>query len=356
MARAPRLIAGLTAAVLLGHWAALQWLASQWAEPLVLRPLAAPMFTRQVARAAPEVRAPAEQAVPPARKVPLARAVPDAFPAPAASMPAEQTKTQPIVEAEPPGAAASAPPPSLAQVLPSLAAPTATADLSAGTATATVTASHLDSWPADTRLTYRLGGHYRGPLTGDARVQWQREGGRYQVRVEIDIGFLASVSMTSQGDVLPAGLYPRAYMEQLPRDRVRQATLGEANIGLMNGRMHGRPPGVQDTASQFVELSHQFSTGRAQLVKGGTVSFWMARPGQVDLWTYDIVDEVTLHTPRLGAVQAFHLRPRPLANPRGNITAEMWFAPSLQYLPVRIRVNMGDDVNIDLLVDRIEQR
>jgi hypothetical protein len=55
-------------------------------------------------------------------------------------------------------------------------------------------------------------------------------------------------------------------------------------------------------------------------------------------------------------VQAFHLKPRPIANPRGNITAEMWFAPSLQYLPVRIRVNMGDDVNIDLIVDKIEQR
>lgn len=355
MARAPGLIAGVTAAVLLGHWAALQWLASQWTEPPVLKPLAAPMFTRQVAQAAPQVRAPAEHAPVPLRKAPPRRTVPAA--GPAVSLPDESTSTQAIgapPPTRPPVAAASAPVPALAETTPSFATPTAEASVAEGTATAA--ASHLDSWPADTRLTYRLGGYYRGPLTGDARVQWQREGERYQVRVEIDIGWLASVSMTSQGDVLPAGLFPRAYMEQLPRDRVRQATLGDANIGLMNGRMHTRPPGVQDTASQFVELTHQFATGRAQLVKGGTVSFWMARPGQVDLWTYDIVDEVTLHTPRLGAVQAFHLKPRPLANPRGNITAEMWFAPSLQYLPVRIRVNMGDDVNIDLMVDRIEQR
>ena len=58
----------------------------------------------------------------------------------------------------------------------------------------------------------------------------------------------------------------------------------------------------------------------------------------------------------LGPVEAFHLKPRPLANPRGNITAEMWFAPSLQYLPVRIRVAMGDATYVDLMVDKIEQR
>ena len=54
-------------------------------------------------------------------------------------------------------------------------------------------------------------------------------------------------------------------------------------------------------------------------------------------------------------VEAFHLKPRPIANPRGNITVEMWFAPSLQYLPVRIRVNMGEETYLDLMVDKIEQ-
>jgi hypothetical protein len=34
----------------------------------------------------------------------------------------------------------------------------------------------------------------------------------------------------------------------------------------------------------------------------------------------------------------------------------MWFAPSLQYLPVRIRVNMGTEAWIELTVEKIEQR
>ena len=58
----------------------------------------------------------------------------------------------------------------------------------------------------------------------------------------------------------------------------------------------------------------------------------------------------------LGSFEAFHLKPRPIANPRGNITVEMWFAPSLQYLPVRIRVNMGEGTYLELTVVKIEQR
>ena len=86
------------------------------------------------------------------------------------------------------------------------------------------------------------------------------------------------------------------------------------------------------------------------------MNFWLARPGGVDQWTYDVVGEETIQLPRLGAVRAVHLKPRPLAKPRGPITAEMWFAPSLQYLPVRIRLTSGPDTFVDLMVETIEQK
>ncbi|HSV47990.1 MAG TPA: DUF3108 domain-containing protein, partial [Ramlibacter sp.] len=166
---------------------------------------------------------------------------------------------------------------------------------------------------------------------------------------------LAGMVLTSQGDVSASGLLPKVY-EEARRGKARGVRFGESEVMFADGRIVPRPDRVQDTASQFVELSWRFATGREKLEVGRAVSFWMARPGAVDLWTYDIVEREMLQTPRLGPVEAFHLKPRPIANPRGNITAEMWFAPSLQYLPVRIRVNMSEDTFVDLLVDRIEQR
>jgi len=47
--------------------------------------------------------------------------------------------------------------------------------------------------------------------------------------------------------------------------------------------------------------------------------------------------------------------PRPIERPRGNITAQMWFAPSLQYLPARIRIALGEEAWLDLMVERIDQ-
>ncbi len=357
----------LLAAVLLLHLALLEWIATQLQQASVLRPLATPMFTRllQQESAAPPPAAPV--AIAPAR--PRHKAITSI--AKASAQPPTPAASGPDAAAAAPSAAASEP-----------IAPDPTASVAEGTETVAplphepdttstpasepasvaapgtegvAEAQPLDSWPVDTRVNYRLGGHFRGDLHGNAWVQWLRQGDRYESRVDIDITLLASLVLTSQGEVAPQGLVPRAY-EELRRSGPRAVRLADETITLGDGRRVPRPDGVQDTASQFVELSHRFATGRDRLEVGRSVSFWMARPGGVDLWTYDIVDRETLQTGNLGAVEAFHLKPRGIVNPRGNITAEMWFAPSLQYLPVRIRVTMGEGTYVDLMVDRIEQR
>ena len=349
MAGAGKLIAALALAVLLAHMAALQWLGSQWREPEVLKPLATPMFTRQIEQQAPP-------AAPVVKPVPTKRA-PLPAPAPVASLP-EPTPTlpDPLPELVP-----ARPQPVLQDVTSRVAAPasgagTLTSDVaSTPAATSTSTASYLDEWPADTRLSYKVGGFFRGEISGDAQVQWLRVGDTYQVTVDISIGILASTKMTSQGEIRSEGLHPLAY-EEGRSGSPRRVTMADSGVVFSNGTTQQRPQGLQDTASQFVELSQRFSSGRTVLEVGNSVSFPMARPGAVDYWIYDMTEKVTLNSPRLGAIEAFHLKPRPQAAPRGNITAEMWFAPSLQYLPVRIRINMGETVYLDLLVDKIEQK
>jgi len=160
--------------------------------------------------------------------------------------------------------------------------------------------------------------------------------------------------MTSQGGISAQGLTPFAFEET--RARRRRTVLLQDKIVLDDGRQLPRPEGVQDTASQFVDLSHRFATGQAKLEVGSSISFWMARPGGVDYWTYDVVGKDMIQTPKLGLVETFRVKPRPIENPRGNYNAEIWFAPSLQYLPVRIRITSGDEANVDLVVEEIEQR
>jgi hypothetical protein len=359
--RAPRLkLTLLAGAVGLLHLLALEWIGREMDAISGLQEMAPVMFTRILRPAEP----PPVVAVPTA-PTPRPRPRAAAHPKPPASSPeqireqehedalaqeearrrVEKVRREAELEREATQAQAQAQ---------AVAAQPASAPASAANESPVASAS-LDHWPADTHLTYQLSGQFRGPLYGDAHVQWQREGARYQVRLDVRIQVFGTQILTSQGEVTPDGLLPRAYEELRPGKR-RFAQLGDDVILLENGRTLPRPPGVQDTASQFVELSQRFATGKESLEVGRSVSVWLARPGGVDQWTYDIVDRAQLRTPRMGEVEAFHLKPRPIANPRGNYTAEMWIAPSLQYLPVRIRVMMGSEAWLDLLVDQIEQR
>jgi hypothetical protein len=359
----------LGALVLVGHLLALEWLGRE-ADGISGMPQMAPaMYTRLLKPQAPAPVVAAVDSLPPR---PRARIAPRSKPPASAPSEAKAAEPQPEAEAvrkaeadaqaapkaEPETAPVAAEPPVAEAPTPAASGPVASAPVppaSAPTGVATREVGSLDDWPTDTRLSYVLSGEWRGPLFGDARVQWQRDGDKYQVRLDVRIQVFGTQVFTSQGEVTPQGLVPRAYEEMRPGKR-RAAQFGDEVLMLENGRTAKRPPGVQDTASQFVELTHRFATGKEVLEVGRTVSVWLARPGAVDLWTYDIVARETLRTPRLGDVEAFHLKPRPIANPRGNITAEMWFAPTLQYLPVRIRVSMGNEAYLDLLVEQIEQR
>lgn len=169
----------------------------------------------------------------------------------------------------------------------------------------------------------------------------------------MDLGILLSSRFTSQGEITETGLRPEVYEEQV-RSKRRGVRIGE-DIRLDNGERVPRPQEIQDAASQFLELGHRFATGQLQLKPGGQINFWLARPGGVDEWTYDVVGEDTVQLPRLGPTPALHLKPRPLAKPRSPISAEIWFAPSLQYLPVRIRLTSGPDTYVDLIVETVEQ-
>ena len=377
-----RALAVTTVLVLLLHALALALLSSLLRPPSLLKTMATPFYTRSIAPEVPAVvaAAPAPMEIKPNRPTALIR------PARAATKNKARTTSKPSQGAtaatdvapesatEPPGVTAQAPdtPASAAsaavandQATPApmadaSAAPPATEPVAAASAAPPASspgpgdAPFLASWPSDTRLTYKLGGNYRGELHGSARVLWQREGTRYHTAVEMSAGLLASLSFTSQGDITEGGLRPEVYEENV-RGRRRGVRLGE-DVRLNNGDRIARPEAVQDTASQFVELGHRFSTGQGKLVPGAQVNFSMARPGGIDEWTYDVIGEETLHLPRLGPVPTLHLKPRPLSKPRGPISAEIWYAPSLQYLPVRIRITQGNDNYIDLMVDTIEQR
>ena len=236
----------------------------------------------------------------------------------------------------------------------------------ASTAPAGTAASNFE-WPPSTRLQYHLTGDFRGPVEGQASVEWRRQASRYQVDLNLSIGPafapLMSRSITSEGDITPDGLRPTRYDEitrMLLRDTRRLVVqMGEEQIVLAGGRMLPRPPGLQDSASQFVQLTWLFTTDPSRLRQGQLIELPLALPRRLGLWVYEVGATEQIDTPA-GPVAAVHVKPRrdALAQPRAGseLSAEVWFAPSLQYLPVRMLIRQDAETFVELRLASLPQQ
>jgi hypothetical protein len=196
-------------------------------------------------------------------------------------------------------------------------------------------------------------------VRGSAQVEWLRSGERYQVHLDVVIGPkfapLLARRMSSDGVLSAQGLSPRRYDEVTERafSAPRFVTMHFNNdeIVLGDGQRRTTLPGVQDTASQFVQLVWLFTTQPEQLRLGNTIEVPLALPRSIDRWVYDVLEEETLHAP-FGTVNAVRLKPRRVSRPGGDLIVETWFAPTLQYLPVRIRIHQDAETFVELMIER----
>lgn len=257
----------------------------------------------------------------------------------------------------------SAPSSALAAEEPAPATPVGAALSASEAASASGSGSGFE-WPPSTRLSYTLKGYYRGPVEGSAQVQWLKQDKRYQVHLDVLIGPdfapLMTRKMTSDGWVTPsAGLEPQRYEEEtrvaMFRPRKKVIVFQPQQVILSDGPSAATLPGIQDTASQFVQLTWLFTTQPQRLQVGQSLEVPLALPRRVDRWAYDIVSQEVISTP-VGDVPAYYVKPRRMTPQPGELVIEAWFAPSLQYLPVRLRIRQDDQAWADLLLSRLPQQ
>ena len=337
-------------------------------------------FVRELVAAAPPAAAPAA-ATPAERRLPTVAAKPQAAasaPQAAASAAETDTRASLAVAATPaPPAEAPPPPPAPVEITPAVAAappepqpappgvtpgatpgaPLTTAAVMApavATTPAAAASAAAFEWPPSTRMNYRLTGNYRGPVEGTASVEWLRQGVRYQVRLETSIGPVMSRSSSSEGELTTQGLAPRRFDgEQKVMFRAArrwQLRFGPERVVLSDGSEVPAIPGAQDEASQFVQLTWLFTTQPDKLQVGKSVEMPLAINRKLERWIYDVVGEELLRFP-FGNVATFHLKPRREAR-GGDLTSEVWIAPTLQYLPVRILIRDNKDNSIDLQLEK----
>ncbi|HEX4508584.1 MAG TPA: DUF3108 domain-containing protein [Burkholderiaceae bacterium] len=315
--------------------------------PAPAAPLALPAEVRS-ARAAPVARAASTprtaQAAPPPDDEHAARAETAASAADARkTLREEALALAASLEASAAAGAPSAPAAPTATSAPSLASVASSARAASGASRASATQPALD-WPPSTRLTYTLSGDWgSNHLFGNAVVDWRREGLHYQVEFAFHFGSLFEQRMFSDGRIGEQGLAPSHF------EQTRRVTLAEPrtstldfvgdDVVLSNGRHLARLPGTQDSASQFVQFVWMFTSHPDWLRPGTTLTIPLALVNSLHAWQYRVGETERLDL-GFGALDAVHLTPIVTERRPNEYPFEIWIAPTLQYLPVQVRVDL----------------
>jgi len=219
------------------------------------------------------------------------------------------------------------------------------------------------AWPKATRVTYKVKGYLRGEIFGSAKVEWIRQDMRYQVHVDALVGPsfapLGSQRWTSEGVITAEGLSPERF-ESINKLLIKTSpakivTFDDAYVSLPNGDRVPKLPGVQDPASHYIQLAYQFILKPDQLRVGAAIEMPMAWTKRQEMVIYDVLSEEAIDTP-LGKIDTFKLKPRKMTEQKGDVLAEIWLAPGLQYLPIRMLFRQGPETYLEMHMDKAPQQ
>lgn len=193
------------------------------------------------------------------------------------------------------------------------------------------------AYPEPARLKYEVRAEVKGiSLSLNGELLWQHDGKTYNSRLEFSHFLLGSRMQTSKGTLGPQGLEPIRFGDKV-RSEVAAHFDRSANKVTFSANTPDVPltPGMQDQLSAVLQLSAMLG-GEPQRYPADTqIPFEAIGPRSVESWTMVVGNTEKLTLPG-GEVSAIKLS-RGAVGPYGN-RAEIWLAPSMGYLPVRIRL------------------
>lgn len=319
------------------HWAVLGAGTAAWGAPYGPQPVQALLLESRLLPAEAPVE-PAANNLPPMKRLPAVRPAKPSAPA------AETRSAAPSV---PPPAA-----PAAVEVAPVLVAaaskadePPAAAKPLAGTVAPSSRAPLL---PESVRLLYDIKGEIkRIPVSANGELLWRQDGKTYDARLEISIFLLGSRVQTSKGLIGAQGLEPVRFGDKVRSEVAAHFERGKGKVTYSaNTPDEVLQPGAQDQLSIFFQLAGLVAADPERYTAGSSLSFQAVGPRSSEIWTFKLAAPDTITLPG-GRVRAIRLSKDPVSE--YDSRAEVWLAPELDYLPVRIRLTQGNGDVVDQL-------
>lgn len=193
--------------------------------------------------------------------------------------------------------------------------------------------------PDAARLQFQVQGKFKSlPYQTKAQLDWLPQGQRYEAAQEVQIPVAGARRQASVGAMGPHGLLPEIFI-----DRGRKED--SASFDALHGQIHfsrSSDPiplisGTQDRMSVFFQVAGMIAAAPKLYPPGTTITVQAASTRRVAPWTFTVRDTETLQLPA-GRMAAIKLAHQSDSSDTEDVQSALWLAPSLQYLPVRIRM------------------
>jgi len=202
--------------------------------------------------------------------------------------------------------------------------------------------------PGPLRLKYGLKGEIKGiPYSASGELLWLPDGRNYEARLEISVFLLGSKVQTSKGEITAQGLAPTRFGDKYRSEVAAHFERSKGKVSFSaNTPDVPLQPGAQDQVSVFVQLASMVGADPDQFVPGTKISFQAVGPRYSEQWAFVVGATEMLDLPG-GKVKAMRLTREPTAefDTRGDV----WLAPEMDYLPMRIRLTQANGDFLDLL-------
>lgn len=196
-------------------------------------------------------------------------------------------------------------------------------------------------FPPSTRLKYAIKGEIKGiPYFVNGELLWLQDGKAYSARMEVSHFLLGSRVQTSTGQLTEQGLMPSRFGDKV-RSEVAAHFVYDKGKVIFSANTPDAPlqPGAQDQLSIIIQLGVMLGAQPQAWTPGRSVSFQAVGPRSSDTWTFAVGGTENLSLPG-GDVHAVRLWRDPTGEYDPKV--ELWLAPEMAYLPVRIRLSQAN--------------
>lgn len=201
--------------------------------------------------------------------------------------------------------------------------------------------------PAPTRLAFDVTGQAKKfNYSARAELLWTHDGSHYEARQEVSLFLLGSRSQKSVGQITPQGLAPERFSDRARSEQAAHFDQAKGRVTFSaNTPAADVGPGAQDRLSIFIQLGALLAGDPGRFVPGTQITLTTVSARSADRWTFTVEGPETLELPA-GPTATLKLQRLPRRD--YDQKAELWVAPALGYLPVRIKLTQSNGDFADL--------